>query len=299
MSKIGNIILMGLGFISVAILSFIICIVLYSKGYIYKGSRDINEYNTDPIADTSTKYKENITNSDFTSYSVDEILDDFNNNGMYATIDKYSYQYAEITGRVTDNYIQPHIEDNGYNGYIKLNRIKTNHVQGGGAKPMARAYIFCRTNDTSLSEIINNLNRDDIITVQGQISGDPAASFHTGFITLELFSIVNNSKNVNRESGNTYDIADPKQAPAPDVNDYAALSEEDQKRYISDYIGCNPSNLLFFDNGQFDGEAVSRYRYIDNYGEEADFLICIKNDGQIIGYYSDGTVIELKKRFSE
>ena len=100
----------------------------------------------------------------------------------------------------------------------------------------------------------------------------------------------------------------PEQAPADvqtaaqgeedeQTGGYTDLSIEDQIVLISEYTGCDPDNLEYEATGTLnDTMKTDVYRYTED-GNEADFRILVLDDGSILGYYPDKTLVDATELF--
>lgn len=81
---------------------------------------------------------------------------------------------------------------------------------------------------------------------------------------------------------------------------YLMLSEEEIKPMLAEYLGCGPENLEFVDNGTYDDkEPVAIYRQVDEAGNESDIRILLFDDGSVLGYTPEETVIDVKDFFAQ
>lgn len=81
---------------------------------------------------------------------------------------------------------------------------------------------------------------------------------------------------------------------------YLMLSEDEIKPMLAEYLGCGPENLEFVDNGTYDDkEPVAIYRQVDEAGNESDIRILLFDDGSVLGYTPEETVIDVKDFFAQ
>ena len=103
----------------------------------------------------------------------------------------------------------------------------------------------------------------------------------------------------------TYDVFEDGEGAGTEVaqdteSGYLMLSEEEIKPMLAEYLGCGPENLEFVDNGTYDDkEPVAIYRQVDEAGNESDIRILLFDDGSVLGYTPEETVIDVKDFFAQ
>ena len=102
-----------------------------------------------------------------------------------------------------------------------------------------------------------------------------------------------------------YDVFADENAAGAEIEEdeesgYLALSVEEQKPLLAEFLGCKPENLDFVDSGTFDEkEPVDIYRHVDAEGNESDIRILLFDDGTVFGFTPENEVIEVKNYFAE
>ena len=102
-----------------------------------------------------------------------------------------------------------------------------------------------------------------------------------------------------------YDVFADENAAGAEIEEdeesgYLALSVEEQKPLLAEFLGCKPENLEFVDNGTYDDkEPVAIYRHVDAEGNESDIRILLFDDGTVFGFTPENEVIEVKNYFAE
>ncbi|SKB98512.1 hypothetical protein SAMN06296386_11211 [Lachnospiraceae bacterium] len=256
--------------------------------------KDINRDKAEIQSEQQYAHSNQIESIDFQTAeyipcNIDEVLEYFHNEGYSAGMEKY--QYLNVTGRVRNCYATGS-DEIGYEIRIELARPSEKRTRGPDSLRTGPEVIVCTLNnsfDKELAAQVREINRNDIITVKGEILYPDKQAIILNTSILMILKSVGKSVIDNQEIRTFNSRVDNGLA-----SDYLNLTEEEQKEYIALYTGCDKDNLYIYEYKEIDGGSAALYAYIDNNGDQADFLLALKRDGTVKCKYPDGVSKDAK-----